>query len=151
MPNQVFTCNSNFKMLSNIFRKGWMINGSSLPDFTRAALELSRLNSASLPGAKQGKGNSGGLVCIRAKTLAPFLLFLVSWWDHTEVYSCSERSPPTPQNSTVCSGAAVWGGRLVPYNVCWGLISFPAKYLTCIRGTRDLLPFVYLPPSPALP
>ena len=55
-----------------------MKNGSSLPDFTGAALKLSRSNSASLPIANQGKGNSGGLVCIRGNTLAPFLLFLVS-------------------------------------------------------------------------
>lgn len=53
-----------------------MKSGSSLPDFTEAALRLLWSNSVSLPIAKQGKGNSGGLVYVRPSTLAPFLLFL---------------------------------------------------------------------------
>lgn len=55
-----------------------MKNGSLLPDFTRAALRLSGSDSANLPVAREGKGNTRGLVCIRANTLVPFLLFLVS-------------------------------------------------------------------------
>lgn len=97
-----------------------MKNGSSLPDFTGGALRLSWSNSLSLPIAKQGKGRSGGESKYTGSILA-FSCLCSSWWDQIEVCSCSEHSPPTPQNSAVCSVASVCLECVLDFNFlsCW--------------------------------
>lgn len=128
-----------------------MKNGSSLPDFTGAVLGLSWSNSVSLSIAKQGKGNSRGLIYVRPNTLAPSLLFLVCIIPD----GMTQRCPPALNaahlpHRTGLFAAQPQRGRAHAYNVCWVLISSPAAYLAGISGTRDLLPVVYLPLSPGL-